>query len=553
MRSSLQYRKLYSHPSKKDSRLVHLAHRKSKIIADSVDDVRTGGGSPNSETELSLSFNLTIDLNLDRQHETDAYVHVYLSNHVTRHYHEIGLGKAASMTTLNAAAVARDVSRFELPLRDLSFDIVDDHLSRNLADPPTPGNASKDPFRHVWLSSYLNIDVFSMIKNAYGERCPQRAGCFRVCVAKLMYLLAARDAREAGPRTICGQVSMPHVFPEQYRIKGNYTISHSGRYGLPNVMFGGQPIATSRMPTAQESANASALKNRTREAALARSQTYIDACRYMFDRIPPTWESVLRHDSNEYLSRNGLLPPLAYALDPTPTHITEQYYRNAIEIVMGRNRYARESMLQSLERFGQSKATADDLSSISIAASHMLCLYVVHCIYRRDFVYVPARAKDGSIRYVEIDTEDFGDVEVDSGASDCEDFTKNIARHHRRFTDEKRQFADPLLVGLQRFLRSYFPAMVLLGVSSAEINAAPATASKLGAHENAFLIPKHMFFDIAARLHRVEFENWREQLWEELRDIDERANWERSKVCPVLVLEVCFAVAVPYVCLMFCA
>lgn len=93
---------------------------------------------------------------------------------------------------------------------------------------------------------------------------------------------------------------------------------------------------------------------------------------------------------------------------------------------------------------------------------------------------------------------------------------------------------DPSLLHLIHFLRAYVPLLVLLGVSSAQINAAPKDIVSMGAHENTILMPLKQFLDELIR-YNPEAVRWQEEL---LRDDPETQDaYKRSGAYSALVLE----------------
>jgi hypothetical protein len=78
-----------------------------------------------------------------------------------------------------------------------------------------------------------------------------------------------------------------------------------------------------------------------------------------------------------------------------------------------------------------------------------------------------------------------------------------------------------------------FSFLVLLGVSSAQINAAPKDIVSMGAHENAMLAPLQKFMDELIRFN-PQAQKWKDQI---TNDPEQREFWERSRKYPDLVLE----------------
>ena len=133
-----------------------------------------------------------------------------------------------------------------------------------------------------------------------------------------------------------------------------------------------------------------------------------------------------------------------------------------------------------------------------------------------------------------VGTEEFGDLDVDSDypygsfdgpGSDCEDFARNIVRHWTRYTTMDCG-TDACLKQMQQTMRLYYPMMVLLAVTSKEINSPTKDVKAMGAHMNVFLVPKQRTFEMMSLQDADEYEAWKRDLFNRFpleRDLFERS------------------------------
>jgi hypothetical protein len=121
--------------------------------------------------------------------------------------------------------------------------------------------------------------------------------------------------------------------------------------------------------------------------------------------------------------------------------------------------------------------------------------------------------------------------------NDCEDFARMIIRLYRVL---QRLNGDPSIsADLQRiinFLACYFPFLVLLGVSSAQINAAPKDIVDMGAHENSILLPRLRFLRMVGQTC-PEIERWMVKKLRDEPDSQEVRNWRQSLQYDSIVCE----------------
>ena len=196
-------------------------------------------------------------------------------------------------------------------------------------------------------------------------------------------------------------------------------------------------------------------------------------------------------------NRAGDVPAVAFTLDVHEPKITREFYLQCARIARRRMRLSSDELL-ALD-IESPRARPEDIRKFASFAGNVLCAYVGHTTYRTDFVM----AWDKVTRTFEkILTENFGDMSVDEGSGDCEDGSKMNVRIYLgllRLRDRGALKNDPLLEKLASFLDCFVPLIILLGVSSAQINAAPKDIKKMGAHENAILKELSQFVDALAR------------------------------------------------------
>ena len=114
-----------------------------------------------------------------------------------------------------------------------------------------------------------------------------------------------------------------------------------------------------------------------------------------------------------------------------------------------------------------------------------------------------------------------------------------ILRHYAAYLNVETTHADPLVRKIASYLRCFMPLLVLLGVSSAQINASANDVIDMGAHENAMLIPKGAFYRLWLRTDPAAT-RWRDALFTSRPE--ERGYWERSAAMQTLVLEGSFLI-----------
>jgi hypothetical protein len=210
-----------------------------------------------------------------------------------------------------------------------------------------------------------------------------------------------------------GLIQMPHVYTPSLRLKGSYEFrASSSDCGI--TLNQEKLVAPKESEVVRYENNLKRRHERNQKIM----QGYINATQFMFDRIEPTWPTVSNINNIEWRSRIGgiKMPSLAYTLDPTPSQVTSRYYENALKIVLDRMHITPERLAAAMSN------NYNDLELCGSVLAQMLCLFVVHGIYRRDQVYAPVRFKDEDtgeirIRFEDEPTEDFGDCDVDQGVS----------------------------------------------------------------------------------------------------------------------------------------
>ena len=365
-------------------------------------------------------------LRLHPDEEFDPYADVYLSTNVSQQFFTLDLKGQASGEHVTEASS----SILEFPL-------------------VTPC-ANEDELETLLARSYLNVDFYVHCHNSYNEVVTNPAGSSSLALQALL------DMDEAAAAAT-GNIVMYQVHDPNLNIKGQYKIRIT-RDG------GGAPVqriaATEQRPT-RRCQSECAQQEQWRSNAQKICGLYIEAVERWNDRIESTIEAVANINSSIWVSRAGIFPPLSFSLDACRPQISDAYLRHLVEIVLRRMRLTDEQAL----------ALADDSDQLAQLAGQTLCVPITHTIYRSDFVYAYNQST-GKVEKVE--TENFGDVSVDHFSGDCEDLGKFILRLDAAFLRIETTHADALVRKLASYLRCFMPLLVLLGVSSAQINAAPS-------------------------------------------------------------------------------
>jgi hypothetical protein len=426
------------------------------------------------------------ELKLHPTEESHPFVHIWLSTNVSTQVHTLELRNRAAGTSSETAV--------------LEFPLVT----------PCADEAQLDS---LLVGCSLCVMFFVYTHNSYREVVMNLAG---VSALKLQALLDAADA-DAAAATKHLVVLYP-VHDPRKNVKGWY------RIGIERVDERGEHLISAEQYLVQRPRRQSEREQQDRWRAQVQKvcAAYVQAIECNNERIEPTTESARYIESTIWEHSAGLCDPLAYTVDVCRPQISDAYLRNLVAIVLRRMQLTDEAAL----------ALSDTSDELALLAGQVLCVPITHTVYRSDFVYV----YDETIDKVEkTDVENFGDVSIDHGAGDCEDLARFILRHFDAFLRVEKTHPDALVRKLASYLRCFMPLLVLMGVSSAEINKPADSIKDMGAHEAAMLVPTAPFIELWARTDRAAAERFRESLWKHRPE--ERAYWERSAKMQVLVLE----------------
>lgn len=444
----------------------------------------------NSKSGLTLRFLFEWNVNLDPSQESRPFADFYLSTNHSTDMHRIQLETAAGKQKMRL---------------DFSGPVLKEIAPVKLLQ-----------------GCNLNIDMYVHTFNAYEEAISNPAGSVVIPLYELASSLSPTAQGE-------GSVQKPLVFymvhDEAYKYsKGSVTLARPPGFGSPMfMMLRGKQITP--QDVRQVSIKALIERAEKNQHICAR---YIEASEVLYENVEPTMETVANINSAIWVSRAGIFPPVFYTVDVVKPVITEAFYQNCLEIVLTRFKMTRQQLL-ALDITGKNR---QDILKMGSFAGQFLCAYIAHVIYRTDYVIAyDAKANE----FTKILTENFGDVSVDMGACDCEDSARITIRIYLGLMRlHKQQGLDPVLQHVIWFLKAYLPFLVLLGVSSAQINAAPKDIMNMGAHENAMLVPLKHFVDELSRFHPSAL-RWQQELLSQ--DPDMREIYERSASYPELVLE----------------
>lgn len=350
----------------------------------------------------------------------------------------------------------------------------------------------------------LNVDFVVHTAAKYDECVPNPAGGAMI---PLYDILAAKDG------VVKADIHLFMVHDANRNVKGSVTISPmkplAGMEGKSPVMitYGDAPFNVSSLTSGRQSL---LIRNSIAEARQRSYITirYINAADEIYGNeggLKPTLPTVRRVNSTIYVTRSGATLPLFYTVDIVQPEIDIKFLANQVEIVRRRMRLRHSDILAMDMR----KPRPDVLKRFGSFVGQILCAYVVHCTYRDDFVMAwDVRMK----KFIKVLTENFGDVTVDMGSGDCEDFGKIIMRIYlafRRYRLDPAQplRAHPILEKVSEFLGCFVAFLVLYGVSGAQINEQPSRITKMGAHENTMLTPLHQVIEEIRRFH-PDIDEW---------------------------------------------
>lgn len=360
----------------------------------------------------------------------------------------------------------------------------------------------RDPSQQELLKDcVLNIDFAVHTSNAYNECVPNPSGCVMVSLIELLtsnatttdvYLFMVHEPQ----RKSKGTVTISPIAPIKGSVSNPVMITHNGGFIDP-LLYGGQSGLDLLKHTINEA------KRRTYIAMRAISAS--DEIYGNDGGLRPTMPTVRRVNSTIYVMRAGVTLPLFFTTDVVEPEIGIDFLVNCMEIVRRRMRL-KVSALLALDL---NRPTPHALKTFGSFVGQVLCAYVIHCSYREDFVMSWDTLQK---KFVKVLTENFGDVTVDKGCGDCEDFGKIIVRIYlaiRRYRlDPKNPLKDhPLLAKVSEFLACFVSFLVLYGVSSAEINEDPKKIKKMGAHENAMVTPLSQVIEEIRRFH-PDIDEW---------------------------------------------
>jgi hypothetical protein len=359
--------------------------------------------------------------------------------------------------------------------------------------------------RDLLKDCVLNIDFTVHTSNAYNECVPNPAGCVMV---SLLELLTAKNDDTA----TTADVYLFMVHEPQRKVKGSVTISpmapiegsasrpvmitHNGGFIDPLLYSGDAGAALLRH---------AALEAKRRTYIAMRAISASDEIYGNDGGLRPTMATVKRVNSTIYVMRAGVTLPLFFTTDVVEPEIGVDFLGNCMEIVRRRMRL-KVSDLMALDL---NRPTPHALKTFGSFVGQVLCAYVIHCSYREDFVMSWDVLQK---KFVKVLTENFGDVTVDKGCGDCEDFGKIIVRVYLAFRRYRLDPTEPLSVSplmakVSEFLACFVSFLVLYGVSSAEINEDPKKIKKMGAHENAMVTPLSQVIEEIRRFH-PDIDEW---------------------------------------------
>lgn len=439
---------------------------------------------------LKLHFNLDWELLVAHPDEEISHVDIYVSTEFSKAFFTQELSADSGSTRLS-----------------LSFPLVE---GKNLTT------------ESLLLGCNLNMDFFTKVYNTYHERVQNPAGS----VVIPLHEIVCEGEAVAG-------IDLYMVRRPEIRSKGQVHVSPLKVAGLtkpaPIVMFKDTPIVKT------VHLNDELVKEAVQETAASRMDSlgYTEATEYMYELLKPTIEQVKNFQSAVYVTRAGIVSALLYTVDVVEPKASIEFFANMCEIVRRRMRL-KTSELLAIDT--NALSSPEGAKRFSQFAGWVLELYTNHCTYRLDFVWAFNQKKG---KFENVATDCFGDVSVDKGASDCEDFTRIMNRIYlmlRRMRLRGELSGHPLLLKVAEFLASYVPTFALLGSSAKEMNEKNASnIKKLGAHENCFLVPLDQFIEAIDRADAEATADWLAE-FEKAEPLYRLAR-ERSKKLQLLILE----------------
>jgi hypothetical protein len=330
--------------------------------------------------QVTVRFGLQWDLWLDAQNEQQPFAHFFLSTLYAREVQQVELETAKG--SMNLSLVFRDERLAKIDPEDLV------------------------------CGCDLNIDFFVRTKNAYDEDVQNPAGSL---VIPLHEIIKNLDGSRGPAPVLEKRIGLFMIHNTARNTKGNLKLlpvairaggGGANRSYVAAVSLRDIDITTKHYNgrrVQQSIDRVSKIQN-----MMAR---YIEMTEGLYGGVQPSIQQVSRINSAIWVSRAGVFPPIAYVVDIVPPGVTEAFYRNSLDVVLRRNRITLER-LRSLNVRGD-RVNKEHVLLMSNLVGQMMCSYVVHCVYRSDFVYV----KDKNTgEFIKQPVENFGDVTVDRGA-----------------------------------------------------------------------------------------------------------------------------------------
>jgi hypothetical protein len=252
----------------------------------------------------------------------------------------------------------------------------------------------------------LNLHFFIETKNNYNERVPNTAGTIVVPLHEIVNALV-NQPRE--PR-LEKSVELFMIRNADQSVKGviEFTSALVGnpKQAVPCLSL--QNVSVTPRDYDRAAVQRSIRRNVKIQQILNR---YIEITESIHAGVRPTLEQVALINSDVWNSSAGMKPPIAFMLDAVDPGLEEPYFANCLQIVLNRQRVSREELLRWSVK--DPNANPQHVINMENICGQVLCAYVIHCIYRQDFVYVYDKKTQ---RYLKKPTENFGDVTVDLGA-----------------------------------------------------------------------------------------------------------------------------------------
>jgi len=285
---------------------------------------------------------------------------------------------------------------------------------------------------------------------------------------------------------------------------------------------------------------------------------YVTACRNMYMNLKSTWPATERIHCLAYRAGMLALPSLAYTTPVEPPYVSIDYFKHALDLVLGRER-------TSMDEFMALRHTSTRAASI---AAQVITMYAWHCTYAADEADVPATAWqaskvfDGALYHdkrggvhpfmqptINVSQDELfnpnlaiSNVPIEMfyvaarlHADDCEGLSEltlqlqySLLYYLRDINTVRKDASYFGVIKLRQILSLYVFSIALMGVTSGDIAGdynAIKDASSMGAHMAAVAVSKDLFYKLMRRT------NVSKKLFEPALDNDERAQTEVSKQC----------------------